>query len=542
MPAGAQKPPVTSGTFGKYEVLERVASGSSTELFKARHSGIGGFSRSLAIKRLLAHRNRDRDYVDGFVAEARRAGLLSHANIVQILDLGQVDGTWFVSMEYIDGPDLARVLARCRSKGITLPVPHAVFVCIETLKALEYAHSRQVMRGGRASALEAIHRNICPEKILLSVQGEVKLTDFANPSKSGHPAYRAPEQAAGRPTVKSDLYACGVVLYEMLTGKRPAETGGAPPSHVNPDVPYSLDAVLSAVLKPDPRMRFATATAMKRALDDFFYDAGFIFSHSTLASFLQGLFPDPKQRRRQPLGEAETMLHNRPVERPRPVVKPAPKPVPTPAPTPEPLGELPTRLDAAPVDMQKHFPIGESISRLTQPILEEAGEDQTLIESQVDMWDEAQTVIKRDPTRPPAEAAEESLEATRSAAPIAPPPPKLPPRAAPAPLARRAPPPRAMPEPTLTGAVATVAALPASSQRFLILFTAISVVAMVGMLFLGFFVGSHAAVVRPAQLALELPSGSKATLNGTPYDGGVLDLEGGRRHTLTVEPAPAGSP
>lgn len=514
-------------TFGKYEILEQIASGSSTELFKARRSGIGGFSRYLAIKRLMEHCNSDRDYVDGFVAEARRAGLLSHANIVQILDLGQIDGAWFVSMEFVDGPDLAQVLARCRTKGITLPVPHSVFVCLEVLKALEYAHSRQVMRGGRTNSLQAIHNNISPEKILLSAQGEVKLTDFANPATEGHADYRAPEQLSDGPTKQSDLYTCGVILYEMLTGVHPSETGYKPPSHVNPDVPFSLDTVILAVLKEDPRFRFATATAMKRSLDDFFHDAGFIFSHSTLASFLKGLFPDPKQRRRQPLGEQETLLLNRGLPL-------APDSVPD---VENALEEMPTRLNAPPIlppaELRKRFPIGESISRLTLPILEESGEDPTLIESNVDMWAEAQTVIKRDPSLTDRKTADD-LEATRLT--TTPPPPILPPKPS-SQTSRRAQQPRsfaAQQETIVPGAVQMHSGMPASSQRFLILFTAISVVAMVGMLFLGFFVGRHATHVRPAQLTLDHPEGLQIEINGQPHEGGTVDLEAGRRHNISI--------
>ena len=120
--------------FGKYEVLEQIAAGDTSEIFRARLSGIGGFQRHLAIKRIRSHLNSSTEFINELTSEARVAGLLSHANIVQIIDLGQVDGAWFVAMEYVKGPDLRRVLERCAKKGITLPVPHAVFVCIELLK------------------------------------------------------------------------------------------------------------------------------------------------------------------------------------------------------------------------------------------------------------------------------------------------------------------------------------------------------------------------------------------------------------------------
>lgn len=516
---------LTPGTFGKYEILERIAAGQSTELFKARHTGIGGFARYLAIKRLLPHRNRDQTFVDAFAAEARRAGLLSHANIVQLLDLGQIDDAWFISMEFIDGPDLAQVLAQCQAKNITLPVPHAVFVCIEVLKALEYAHSRQISRGGQASELKAIHRNISPEKILLSVQGEVKLADFADPSTSGHQRYRAPEQVANQGDERSDLYSCGVVLYEMLTGMHPKDTNTAPVSHLVAEAPYSLDSVLTTVLNPDPRFRFATATAMKRALDDFFHDEGFIFSHSTLASFLKGLFPNPQHRRRQALGDRETKLLKRSDMLEEKALLESIDLDPD---------ELPTHFKPPPslsrAEPQANFPAAESISRLTMPILEESEDDIQLLDS----WSEAQTVIQPDPSK--AAKRVEELDTTRLSPP--PPPPQVP-QKPPESLASRLPPPRALPqarpeEPVLPDAAHVH--ISSSGQRFLVLFTAISVVAMVGMLFLGFFVGSHTAVVRPAQLDLELPAGINATINGQPHDGSIINLEGGRRHTLEISP------
>lgn len=310
-------------TFGKYQILDRIAVGGMAEIYKARLDGIGGFHRTFAIKRILPHLTAHTEFVDMLVDEAKIAGLLSHANIVQILDLGQVGGTYFIAMEYVDGPDLGKVLRRCRDKGIALPVPHAVFICIEMLKGLEYAHNRQVMRGGRLVPLKIVHRDISPANVLVSFQGEVKLTDFGIAKASvkaletasgvikGRFNYFSSEQACGlEADQRADLFATGVLLYEMLTGRHPfaQDTSGAwrneaetvdairsgvfiQPGHVNPDVPYQLELVIEQALKVDPSERFQHATAMKDTLDRFFHDAGFIFSHSTLAAFLKGLFP-----------------------------------------------------------------------------------------------------------------------------------------------------------------------------------------------------------------------------------------------------------
>ena len=314
----------TPTRIGKYRVLRRVAVGGTAEIYEARLDGIGGFQRTFAIKRILPHLSEQPEFVDMLVEEAKIAGLLSHANIVQIMDLGQEQGACFIAMEYVRGPDLGQVLGRCGQKGITLPVPHAVFVVIEMLKALEYAHTRQVVRDGQLVPLDVVHRDISPPNILLSLQGEVKLTDFGIAKASvnaletvsgvikGRFDYMSPEQSAGDPVdPRTDLFATGVVLYQMLTGTHPFTRSSepatldairagdfTPPSALNPDVPHGLEQIVARSLAVDPDDRFADATAMKDALDRFFHEAGFIFTHSTLAAFLKGLFPEREGRTR----------------------------------------------------------------------------------------------------------------------------------------------------------------------------------------------------------------------------------------------------
>jgi len=529
--------------FGKYEILEQIAAGDTSEIFRARLSGIGGFQRHLAIKRIRSHLNSSTEFINELTSEARVAGLLSHANIVQIIDLGQVDGAWFVAMEYVKGPDLRRVLERCAKKGITLPVPHAVFVCIELLKGLEYAHKRQVMRGGRLVPLNVIHRNLSPEKILVSTQGEVKLADFVGVSRDGHDGYRAPEQLQGVATSRSDLYAAGVMLYEMLTGVRPASPP-EPASHINPDIPYQLEVILERAIQLDPRRRFPSSTALKDSLDSFFHDSGFIFSHSTLAAFLRSLFPDGKslpnlsEQETRPLHRSDleeqddadildiedsdtSLLDTQPTSRRQSL-----------------HDELPTSIEKAPVNLRDHFPIAESSIRLTQPILSDLPEDETLISKAVDVWSDAQTVIQKDPTLIEAIAAASPPSETTRPTPAglsAGPPPEIPTA-----------PQKAWPQPTPAPAQKHPSRSSETrdrkptrwrvSQRFLVLFSAVSVVGMVLMLFLGFFIGSQvrpaeelvevtASPQAPPRLEFTLPDGASLFLNNTPRpERGVVSL------------------
>ena len=200
----------TKQMFGKYQILRRIATGGMAEILQAKTESIGGFQRSFAIKRVLPHLSQNKEYVAMLVDEAKVAGLLSHANIVQILDLGQIDKVWFIAMEYVAGADLGKVLHLAKTKGLVLPVPHSIFIAMELLSGLEYAHRRRVMKDGRPVPLNIVHRDISPPNILMSFQGEVKLTDFGIASAShkaletevgivkGRYDYMSPEQPEAR--------------------------------------------------------------------------------------------------------------------------------------------------------------------------------------------------------------------------------------------------------------------------------------------------------------------------------------------------------
>lgn len=604
-------------TFGKYRILERIAVGGMAEIYKARLDGIGGFHRTFAIKRILPHLVSKSDFVDMLVDEAKVAGLLSHANIVQIMDLGQVEGTYYIAMEYVNGPDLGRVLRKCREKGITLPVPHAVFVTIEVLKGLEYAHNRQVMRGGRAVPLNIVHRDISPANVLVSFQGEVKITDFGIAKASvkaletvsgvikGRFDYISPEQAAGkRADQRSDLFMTGVALYEMLTGRHPFKSDSevetleairdashTPASEVNPDVPYQLELILEQALTADPAERFQSATAMKEALDRFFHDSGFIFSHSTLAAFLKGLFPEEARKSAgkkadravealdqatRPISPEERL---KPDEHPtnigrRPELDGFPSHDTTlraqAMPSPESVLQKSTeqlRLDrpdpGAPQAARDGYGAYDGYDGPDGP--EAFGEERTLIKQAADVaaeaaaagadpgagdiddpsaWGEARTVIKQSPLERPSENRGQP-EKTHPQ-----PVKKDPTRPDPArPEARRADaPPRREKAPARPGP-STSAAYRRAIRRTQLLYLAFGVVVTVVVLFVGFILGTRAAVFtaeptasapvkHQPELRVQVPEGADLYIDDSPLPGGAVRtavLSAGETHTVRLE-------
>jgi eukaryotic-like serine/threonine-protein kinase len=340
-------------SLGKYRIVERMSENLVAEVYKARVDGLAGFHRTFVVKRFHEALMRDEAFATALVDEAKLAGLLSHANIVQILDLGEAGGTTYIAMELVDGFDLDRILTRARDRGIAIPDSHAVQIAIEVLKALEYAHHRQVMRGGTLVPLDIVHRDVSPSNILVSRQGEVKLGDFGiaratRPVLAASPPddlydFLSPEQLEGeraRIDRRSDLFATGTVLYELLAGHHPFarpgrdETAAAIRSGAFPrlrNVPDPLARIVARALAVDPADRYPDATAMKDALDGFAHDAGSLSGHTTLAAFLGELFPPGRaievapHERRLAMGESERTMRTVPSRRTPPTVKPTPE-------------------------------------------------------------------------------------------------------------------------------------------------------------------------------------------------------------------------
>jgi eukaryotic-like serine/threonine-protein kinase len=217
-------------TFGKYLLLERVNVGGMAEVFIAKAFGVEGFERILAIKKILPTMAEDEEFITMFIDEARISVQLNHANVVHIHELGKHDEAFFIAMEYVPGRDLRTMLERYRRRKEIMPTAQAVYVGSKICEGLDYAHRKKDARG---QELHIIHRDVSPQNILCSYEGEVKIIDFgiakaANRSQKtqagilkGKFGYMSPEQVRGLPIDRrSDIFALGVILYEMLTGEK----------------------------------------------------------------------------------------------------------------------------------------------------------------------------------------------------------------------------------------------------------------------------------------------------------------------------------
>ncbi|HVR61160.1 MAG TPA: serine/threonine-protein kinase [Polyangia bacterium] len=298
--------------FGKYTLFERIGRGGMADVYKGRVQGPEGFERVFVIKRILPHLSDEPTFIKMFVEEAKLSARLSHPNIVQIFELGSVEGEYFISMEYVRGRDLAETM---RAIWKTMPPPRPELVAYigrEACRALAYAHD---LTDDNGRPLRMIHRDVSPSNIMLSYEGAVKLLDFGiakalgeapettkSGTMKGKYAYMAPEQTEGDDVDhRIDIFSCGIVLHEVLTGRRLFKGANdvqtiervrkgdvAPPSFQNPLCPPELDAIVLKALARNRDDRFAHAAEMADALDDVVHRARFQPTH--LAQTLHQLF------------------------------------------------------------------------------------------------------------------------------------------------------------------------------------------------------------------------------------------------------------
>ncbi|MFI5165983.1 MAG: TonB family protein [Thermoanaerobaculales bacterium] len=283
--------PLPGGTpFGQYELMELIATGGMAEVYKARMRGLEGFQKIVAIKRILPHLTDNDEFVTMFIDEAKLAAQLQQPNIIHIYDLGKIERSYYIAMEYIEGKDLRSILRMLEEKQARIPLGLALFIGSRIAAALDYAHRKKDLQG---KAMALVHRDVSPQNVLISYEGEIKLCDFGivkAASKASHTRagalkgklqYMSPEQAWGKDLDhRSDIFSLGLVLYEMLTGRKGfagdselsiLELVRSPelvaPREIDPAIPPEVERVVLKALKEDRDNRYQTAADMLADLE-----------------------------------------------------------------------------------------------------------------------------------------------------------------------------------------------------------------------------------------------------------------------------------
>lgn len=312
---------------GRYELLRLISRGGMGEIYLARVRGAGGFEKKLVIKRILSYLVEEDEFVQKFIDEANIVKHLTHGNIVPVFDMGEADnGELYIAMEYVEGRDLRDVLKRARRENRPLPVGVALWIVAELCKGLGHAH-RKTDADGRP--LHIVHRDISPSNLLISREGEVKVADFGiakardRLSRSitgrlqGKFCYMSPEQASGKVVdARSDIFSTGVVLYELLTHRRPFESerdletldrvktlDPPPPSHHRPELAPEVDAIVMKALTKDPDERYPQIDELERAIMGHLYGSGDGVTSRDVVHALEVLFPDGFERPEARLSE-----------------------------------------------------------------------------------------------------------------------------------------------------------------------------------------------------------------------------------------------
>jgi len=302
--------------FGKYQILDRIAYGGMAELYRARIRGDQGFQKLVALKKMHTHFSIEPEAVEAFIQEAKLAAFLQHPNIVQIYDFGCMEGAYFIVMEYLQGKDLRTLTTTLDEQQRPLGLENSLCVAASICAGLEYAHRLTDMAG---RPLDIVHRDISPQNIFVTYAGQVKILDFGIAKATdrgatteagvlkGKVAYMSPEQAQGKVIDhRSDIFAVGVILYELLTGRRlyhgntmeilrRAQAGEfAPPEAILPDMTPELRDVFQGLLAVKPEDRFPDCAVALAALEDCLGDLSARSIERHLADLISDLFAEEK--------------------------------------------------------------------------------------------------------------------------------------------------------------------------------------------------------------------------------------------------------
>ncbi|HEU4731200.1 MAG TPA: protein kinase [Kofleriaceae bacterium] len=303
---------------GRYSVLKHLASGGMADVLLGRADGIEGFERHVVLKRIRPEHARDQRFIRMFLDEARVAANLHHQHIVQVHDIGESGGEYFIAMEYIHGEDVRTILSNASKTRAHVPLSHAIAIVSAAAGGLHYAHER---RGADKRPLGIVHRDISPSNILVGYDGSIKVVDFGiakaamrqetrSGNLKGKISYMSPEQCKGAEVDRrSDVYSLGVVLYELATTTRLFKGENdylvmdqivngrvSLPRVRRPDLPNELSAIIMRAIAPDPERRYFTADELRVALDQFANKAALTTASSAIGGYLRKQFgekPEP---------------------------------------------------------------------------------------------------------------------------------------------------------------------------------------------------------------------------------------------------------
>ncbi len=304
--------------FGPYRLVRQIAVGGMAEIHLAKTKGIAGFEKYCALKMIHPNFAEDEQFIQMLVDEAKIAVQLTHGNIAQTFDLGRVGDTYYITMEYVDGADLYKILRRGSEQDLEMPLDVCAFIAKEIASALDHAHRKRDHTG---KPLGIVHRDVSPQNVLISYAGEVKLVDFGIAKATmkarqtavgvikGKYYYMSPEQAWGDPIdYRSDIFSSGIVLYEMITGQmlyleedlhrlldmaRKADI--APPSSLRRGVPPQLERIVMHALAKQPGDRYQSAGDLASDLERFLHSYAPVFTAGKVAGLIRQVIGDPMQ-------------------------------------------------------------------------------------------------------------------------------------------------------------------------------------------------------------------------------------------------------
>lgn len=298
---------------GRYELRRMLAVGGMAEIHLARATGIEGFQKLVVLKRILPHLAGDPEFIRLFLDEARLAATLHHPNVVEVFDIGSHEGSYFFTMEYVRGQDLGSVIAAARKREEGLELENALAIVIGVAEGLHHAHEMQDADG---QPLGLVHRDVSPSNIMITYAGAVKVCDFGiakavarqartDGTVKGKVSYMSPEQCRGEALDRrSDVFAIGVVLYELTLGKRlfkganelevmkqVTERPIPLPTSLSAEYPLALEEIVMKALERDPQKRYASAQELQLAIEGFARDERLLISSALLAKWMTVLFP-----------------------------------------------------------------------------------------------------------------------------------------------------------------------------------------------------------------------------------------------------------